>query len=349
MSGFTKLDHEILRSTIWMENWQTKLTWITILAMMDKRNEVHSSVPGLAKEAGVPLEDCEAALLKMMQPDKHSRSKEFEGRRIAEIDGGWTVLNGDKYRKKYSLEWRREQDATRARERRARRSADSVQSVSGQESVHQSATIPATPAVVSGRHPRVVAQEMVEHKAEEEQMTFREGVGAPVVTLLCVGTGRSEFTVRESLAAEWGEAYPGVDVPTELRKAVQWCADNPTRRKTFRGARKFLSGWLARAQNTLPSKGNGRAQPIAAASSGCPEWDRILGAYHVRSPETEDQLFHAVTAAVEGGILRLTVPDEYRAQYVERHIADIRASSPIPVLIAVQPAEFAVPGEDLPF
>jgi hypothetical protein len=215
-----------------------------------------------------------------------------------------------------------------------RRSADSVQSVSGQESVHRSATIPDTSAVVD---------------PEAEQTTFREGVGAPVVTLLCVGTGRSEFTVRESLAAEWGEAYPGVDVPVELRKAVQWCADNPTRRKTFRGARKFLSGWLARAQNTLPSKGNGRAQPIAAASSGCPEWDRILGAYHVRSPETEAQLSQAVTAAVEGGILRLTVPDEYRAQYVERHIADIRASSPIPVLIAVQPAEFAVPGEDLPF
>jgi hypothetical protein len=115
MSGFTKLDSEILTSTIWSESAATKVVWITILAMMDRRSEVHGSVPGLARIAGVETEECRQALQAFMAPDKDSRSKEHEGRRLSEIDGGWFVLNGDKYRAKYSREWKKERDAARLR------------------------------------------------------------------------------------------------------------------------------------------------------------------------------------------------------------------------------------------
>jgi hypothetical protein len=30
----------------------------------------------------------------------------------------------------------------------------------------------------------------------------------------------------------------------------QWCIDNPTKRKTRRGIRKFIGGWLEREQNS---------------------------------------------------------------------------------------------------
>jgi hypothetical protein len=265
MSGFTKLDSEILTSTIWAESLPTKVVWITVLAMMDKRSEVHGSIPGIARIAGVEVEDCRIAIQKFLDPDKDSRSHEFEGRRLREIDGGWFVLNGDKYRKKYSMEWRREQDAFRARERRAR----AFLGESGPEPAPDSDEFPddvaprrdASSTVVK-RHPMIVACERMENSNAK-----LEGTGLTLLTLPCVGEGPAEFPVRESLALEWTSSYPGIDVLTELRRAAQWCSDNPTKRKTYRGARRFLGSWLSRAQEQRAAGGKigVQAKPLAFA------------------------------------------------------------------------------------
>ena len=106
--GYTKLFSEIIHSTIWAEPAHIKIVWVTLLAMADDRHEVRSSVPGLAKAAGVSLKECEEAIKCFMSPDKYSRSQEYEGRRIMEVDGGWRLLNGEKYRKLRSVEERRE-------------------------------------------------------------------------------------------------------------------------------------------------------------------------------------------------------------------------------------------------
>jgi hypothetical protein len=58
----------------------------------------------------------------------------------------------------------------------------------------------------------------------------------------------TSFNITEAHIAELEETYKSqVDVDTHLRRAVQWCRDNPDKRKTKRGARKFISGWLSRA------------------------------------------------------------------------------------------------------
>ena len=41
----------------------------------------------------MPLEACIAAIDQLQAPDKWSRTKDHEGRRIVEVDGGWRVLN----------------------------------------------------------------------------------------------------------------------------------------------------------------------------------------------------------------------------------------------------------------
>jgi CTP-dependent riboflavin kinase len=92
MSGYTKLFGSIVASTIWSEDDQTRIIWITMLAMKNQHGEVEASIPGLAKFAHVSIESTEKALAKLMAPDQYSRTKEFEGRRIEEIDGGWLVL-----------------------------------------------------------------------------------------------------------------------------------------------------------------------------------------------------------------------------------------------------------------
>lgn len=76
--------------------------------------------------------------------------------------------------------------------------------------------------------------------------------------------------------------------------------------------------------------------------TGLPEWDAILARYADKAPGTRDYLSESVSPSVVGGILRLKVPDEYRANYVAKHIEDIRALATIPVLIQVA-------GCDVPF
>jgi hypothetical protein len=120
MSGYTKLFSSILDSTVWQEAKETRLVWITMLAMKDGRQVVEASVPGLAKRAGVTLEECEGALARLKEPDPYSRTQEHAGRRIQDVDGGWFILNGTKYREALSAADRRAYKAAKQREYRAK-------------------------------------------------------------------------------------------------------------------------------------------------------------------------------------------------------------------------------------
>ena len=126
MTGYTKLFGSIIASTIWSEDDQTRIVWITMLAMADKHGEVQASIPGLAKFSQVPIHAVEAALVKLKAPDAYSRTKERDGRRIEEIDGGWVILNHAKYRAKSDIGDRKEQARIR-KQRQRKRHADVTQ------------------------------------------------------------------------------------------------------------------------------------------------------------------------------------------------------------------------------
>jgi hypothetical protein len=112
MKGYTKLFETILDSTIWLESKETRLVWITMLAMKSREHVVEASLPNLADRAKVTVEECAAALKILAMPDRWSRTKEFEGRRIKEVEGGWLILNGQRYRDRMSAEDRREYNRT---------------------------------------------------------------------------------------------------------------------------------------------------------------------------------------------------------------------------------------------
>jgi hypothetical protein len=86
-----------------------------MLAMADKNGIVEAAVPGLAHVARITIEECKEALAKFQEPDKYSRSKEYDGRRIKKVDGGWKLLNYEKYRGVMNEEKAREQNAERQR------------------------------------------------------------------------------------------------------------------------------------------------------------------------------------------------------------------------------------------
>ena len=121
MTGYTKLFQTIVTSTIWCENHTLRIVWVTMLALKNQDHIVEGSVPGLAAMARVSVQECEEALVKLKSPDPHSRTKTFDGRRIEEVDGGWKILNGEKYRAKMNADERREYFRIKQQESRLRR------------------------------------------------------------------------------------------------------------------------------------------------------------------------------------------------------------------------------------
>lgn len=126
---FTKLFSSITESTLWCEPDRVRIVWIAMLAMADSRGRVWASLPGLANRARVPLADAEDAIQRFLSPDKHSRTADNEGRRIEPIDGGWRLLNHEKYRNIRDEEAIKESkrayiNARRAKERAAVESVD---------------------------------------------------------------------------------------------------------------------------------------------------------------------------------------------------------------------------------
>ncbi len=121
MSNYTPLYGSILTSTIWAEDSETRIVWITILAMADAAGYVGASVPGLAHAARVSLESCELAIKKFTSPDKYSRTKTDEGRRLREADGGWNIVSFDIHRDRASELRHNILSAVRMRKMRERR------------------------------------------------------------------------------------------------------------------------------------------------------------------------------------------------------------------------------------
>ena len=96
-----------------------------LLAMTDTAGCVYASMPGLAKRAGVSIPEAETAIKCFLSPDPYSRTKDNEGRRIKEIEGGWQLLNYEKYTQAKSREARNAYQREQMRRRRAEAKAHS--------------------------------------------------------------------------------------------------------------------------------------------------------------------------------------------------------------------------------
>lgn len=123
--AFVKLDCGILDSTLWVDREAREL-FVTALLMaepMEIRMDVESinvseispagfivpagwygfvpaAGPGIIRRAGIDRETGMKALERLCAEDDESRTPDFEGRRMARVDGGFIILNYDKYRQK---------------------------------------------------------------------------------------------------------------------------------------------------------------------------------------------------------------------------------------------------------
>jgi hypothetical protein len=242
---FVKLDTGILNSTLWVER-ECRELFITALLMAEPQEflspnpqiAVRSLEPtgwdvppgwyGFVPAAGVGIirraimdQDLGmVALERLCSPDPESRSGEFEGRRMARIDGGYIVLNYMKYR---------ERDYTGAeRQRRYRLRKNGVT----RNDVEVT---------------RDITQAEVEVKAEVDKTKDSSVAQALHPTALPLRKGE-ELKIPETLVQEWSKIYPKVDIPATILEMRGWCLSNPSRLKTRRGALRFVNNWLRTAQ-----------------------------------------------------------------------------------------------------
>lgn len=69
----------------------------------------------------------------------------------------------------------------------------------------------------------------------------------------------TEYEISAESFEEFVNAYPEINVLSEMRKMRAWCLSNPANRKTRRGIMKFINGWLGRAK---PESSNSVIEPV---------------------------------------------------------------------------------------
>ena len=119
---YSKLFASLLTSSVWDTDIETRVVWITLLALKDQDGFARvATVEGLARLARVSVEGAEKAVKILTGPDPDSSDPEHDGRRIERAPGGWVVLNAKKYDALGSEQHRREKNAEYVRRHRERK------------------------------------------------------------------------------------------------------------------------------------------------------------------------------------------------------------------------------------
>lgn len=88
----------------------------------------------------------------------------------------------------------------------------------------------------------------------EPEAASTPAIPKPLAAELLLNDG-TVYAVSAEELAEWAGTYPAVDVAQEFREMAAWLKNNPAKRKTRKGVKRFIMNWLGAEQD----KGN-RAQ-----------------------------------------------------------------------------------------
>lgn len=122
MSSFAKIFASIYDGTL-ADNWQALVTFQQMLILCDLNGVVDMTPQAISRKTGIPLEIIQAGIEVLEGPDEQSRSEAMSGRRIARLDSGrswgWFLVNHAEYRRRISIDEKRESDRSRIAARRA--------------------------------------------------------------------------------------------------------------------------------------------------------------------------------------------------------------------------------------
>jgi hypothetical protein len=121
MTSFTPLFSEITDSSIWEQPYHVRIAWLTLMARKQADQVAYCDAYKLKKWANLgSIEEAEDALRILSSPDKDRPGQEHEGRRIEKVEGGWRLINGQRYEELMRTISERVRKARWAREHRAK-------------------------------------------------------------------------------------------------------------------------------------------------------------------------------------------------------------------------------------
>ena len=97
----------------------------------------------------------------------------------------------------------------------------------------------------------------------------------PAITLE-LNTGE-EYGISSKDISEWTELYPAVDVMQCLRNMKGWLSSNPTKRKTSKGIRRFITRWLQKEQDNGGTRGYNKISQTNSKNINYDEDEDFLG------------------------------------------------------------------------
>jgi hypothetical protein len=241
MASFVKLDAGILNSTLWGD-YDARQLFITALLMAEPYEvrkpeqviEVDSLKPmgwdvppgwygrveaagsgiihrcGLSYEAGIP------ALKRLASPEPESRSRDFEGRRLARVDGGYLVLNFIKYRER---DYGNAERCKRWRERVKSSRSPHMTRMSDVATCHVNMQAEAEAEAEAEREgERPLAQEVDKTERERQEL---ESLGAKTtkdgVDIMSEWKAATKGLGLKRLRSIFRDATPGIQWPSELK------------------------------------------------------------------------------------------------------------------------------------
>jgi len=120
-TNWTPFWSDILTSSLWSlgkpqlpeeereRGKNAKLLFLTMIALANQEGFVSAAIDGLADQARLTEEETLEALKILESPDKKSRNKEHDGRRVEEVDGGWRITGYARHWERVQAEKRRAQ------------------------------------------------------------------------------------------------------------------------------------------------------------------------------------------------------------------------------------------------
>lgn len=253
--GFTKLHEGILQSSLMLEEPPTFKVWIALLASCGPDGIARVSSVFLSSVCHLDLVVVDKALEALETPDPRSRSLVEEGRRIKRVDGGYFVINYEKYR---AFTYSMSEEAIRKRAWRAKVGTQ-------EDNSGQAPDKPGTSRDIPG-HSASASSSLSSSKARKKERPESWAVRATEIVAIF---SNREFRFSPSIVAYITDLtfeFPDVDWREEIEKKVAHLKDHPPKkgsnvalqfRNWFVNARKFAA---ERARNDQV----GAQQPVSA-------------------------------------------------------------------------------------
>ena len=103
---------------------------------------------------------------------------------------------------------------------------------------------------LSGPIPENTTENTTENNSRIIAQTSQKSSEPPADVAAIPLNDGTEWTPTMSLAKEYIDLYPNVDVKQAFNAMRAWCMSNPSRRKTRRGITAFVNRWLSKEQDS---------------------------------------------------------------------------------------------------